>query len=199
MNYFISDTHFGCVDSRGRTLEHDGLIIDRWNAVVHNDDDVYVLGDIGRGGNNETTIHTAQCLAALKGRKHLIVGNHDKDLVDDWRIQSQFVEIVDRKAFRINEGGNSHKVILDHYPVLMWKGQHKRTILLYGHTHNSAEDSVYQCALAQLNTYFENETEGGRTDCPKAIAINVGAMKPYVDYCPKTITQLLEAANETHM
>lgn len=191
MNYFIGDIHFGCTNSwDGRTLEHDSQLIDRWNFVVHNNDDVWVLGDIGRNGSNETTIYVAQCLAALKGRKHLIIGNHDRDLIKDSRIQQQFVEITERKVLRASEGGKSYQLVLDHYPTLMWEGQHKGAILLYGHTHNSVEDGIFQCALAQLNVYFGNERAKGRTDCPAATAINAGVMMSYIDYCPKTITQL---------
>lgn len=196
MNYFISDIHFGSVNSWDkRTLEHDQILITKWNKVIHNNDDIWILGDVGRGGTNDAIIYTAQCLATLKGRKHLIIGNHDKDLIKDWRIQSQFIEMVDRKALHINEGGKSYRLILDHYPILMWDSQHKGTILLYGHTHNSTEDNIYQCALAQLNAYFESERAEGRTDCPEAIAINVGAMKSYIDYYPQTITQLLKGRN----
>mgnify|MGYP003302343206 CR=1 FL=1 len=54
MNYYISDIHFGCQNNyEGRTLEHDQLIKKNWNEVVHNNDTVYILGDIGREGNNK--------------------------------------------------------------------------------------------------------------------------------------------------
>ena len=51
MNYYIGDLHFGCTNKyENRTLETDNLIIKNWNHVVHQNDDVYLLGDIGRFG-----------------------------------------------------------------------------------------------------------------------------------------------------
>lgn len=53
MNYFISDLHFGHknilkFDNRPflNIEQHDKAIIENWNNVVGEDDDVYVLGDI---------------------------------------------------------------------------------------------------------------------------------------------------------
>ena len=64
-------------------------IIKRWNKKVTNGDDVYILGDIGSRGYQNMHV---ELIAQLKGRKHLIVGNHDD--IKDLRVQQQFVEIV---------------------------------------------------------------------------------------------------------
>ena len=52
MNYYISDLHFGHAnvirhDARpfADVGEMDRVLIERWNAVVGEDDDVYVVGD----------------------------------------------------------------------------------------------------------------------------------------------------------
>lgn len=195
MNYFISDLHFGAnyrFDDEIRERRfHDSLICGKWNSTVTNADHVYVLGDIGRTGNNCEVEYAAQLFATLKGTKHLIVGNHDR--IDDLRLKTQFAEIVDYKRLRFSECGKSYEVVLSHYPILFWENQHKGAIHLYGHVHNTIEDKLYQCALSEfVNPYFRSEREGGRTDCPEAIAINVGAMRPYMDYCPRAIHELLD-------
>ena len=78
MNYYISDIHFGCQNSfDSRTLEHDKIVKENWNRVVTNADTVYILGDIGKIGNNQDTEKLIEIIATLKGRKILVTGNHD--------------------------------------------------------------------------------------------------------------------------
>ena len=78
--WFISDTHFGhtnileyekvarpfsCLD------EMHEVMIDRWNSVVKQNDIVYHLGDFAFGK------HTIAIADRLRGKKRLIMGNHD--------------------------------------------------------------------------------------------------------------------------
>lgn len=54
--------------------EHDAAVFDNWAATVGKDDSVWVLGDLTLG-------HPAwvqPMLSKLPGRKHLILGNHDR-------------------------------------------------------------------------------------------------------------------------
>jgi calcineurin-like phosphoesterase family protein len=78
--WFISDTHFGHKnileyekDARpfNSVEEMNETIIDRWNGVVGYNDIVYHLGDFCFGRGN---IHIA---GRLRGKKKLIMGNHD--------------------------------------------------------------------------------------------------------------------------
>lgn len=187
-NFYISDTHFGCYNSyENRTLEHDKLIKQNWNNVVTNSDTVYMLGDIGRIGNNKDNEYLLQILATLKGKKILIVGNHDK--LDDARIKQLFTEVCSYKEIIDNIGGKAYKLVLSHYPILMWNGQHKGAIHLYGHTHITEEDKFFQDCLTRLNDYFADKTLKGCTDCPPARAYNVGAM--LIDYTPKTLDKII--------
>lgn len=74
--FLFSDPHFGhenMAKKRGfkSAKEHDELIIERWNSVVHKRDIVYLLGDITmEKGNYEV-------LSRLNGHKRVIGGNHD--------------------------------------------------------------------------------------------------------------------------
>lgn len=190
MNYYIADLHFNCKNSyENRTIEYDNLIKENWNKVITNADDVYILGDIGRIGNNKENEYLISLISTLKGRKHLILGNHDK--IKDLRLKQLFVEIVDYKELTDVLNGKSIKLVLSHYPILMWNGQHKNTILIYGHTHLTIEDQIFQNSIKILNQHFLEETKKGRTDCPQCKAINVGCMNDYMNYTPKTLAQLL--------
>ena len=85
MNYFISDLHFGhqnalSFDDRPfKTIEdHDIALIKNWNDTVGIDDDVWVLGDIS--WYNVT--RTIEIFKHLNGKKHLIIGNHDRNTLE---------------------------------------------------------------------------------------------------------------------
>ena len=189
MNYYISDLHFGCQNKyEGRTLEHDKIIIDNWNKVVTNSDTVYILGDIGRIGNNKDNEYLCKCISVLKGKEKILVrGNHDD--IRDCRIKQLFTEVCDRKDIIDNCNGINHKLVLQHSPELFWWNQHKGAILLYGHLHISDEWEVYKHCLEHVNDFFKDKTLKGYTDCPPATAINVGCM--LLGYQPRTLKELI--------
>lgn len=62
--------------------------------------------------------------------------------------------------------------MLSHYPILMWNGQHKGSILLYGHTHQTVEDAFFQECIRTMNEREDILHEGE----PKIHAINVGCL-----------------------
>lgn len=190
-NFYISDLHIGCQNKyEGRTLENDKTLESNWNNVVTNADTVYVLGDIGKVGNKTETEYIIKAIAPLKGKKILIAGNHDR--ISDYRLKQLFAEICDYKEICDNFDGRAYKLVLSHYPILMWNGQHKGTVLLYGHTHNTEEEYYFKKCVSGLNEFFKDKTLKGATDCPPAKAYNVGAMLPYINYCPRTLKEILE-------
>lgn len=161
-NFYISDLHIGCMNKyEGRTLETDQKLKENWNKVVTNADTVYILGDIGRTGTNKDNEYLASYLAALKGKKVLVKGNHDR--LDDIRIKQQFTEICDYKEIIDSFEGKTYKLVLSHYPILMCNGE---------------------C--------FSYQTKTGRTDYPRVKAYNVGAMLPYINYCPRTLKEIMD-------
>jgi len=196
MNHYISDLHLFCrsqVDNGG--VNYDGrpfksldemheYILRRWNEKVNNGDTVYVLGDVAMRGKNDALI---ALVAQLKGKKVLIKGNHDD--LSDYRYKQLFHEILDYKELSDSFEGRTYKVVLSHYPILMWNGQHSGTLLLYGHTHNSAEDMFFQTCLQSMNG---NEELKLRRQGEKTFrAINVGCMMPYMNYEPRTLKEIL--------
>lgn len=87
MIYFTADQHFGdsniigyCDRPFRDADEMDDAIIATWNDTVKNDDDdVFVLGDFSFMEDEEPDVSFIRgILSKLRGRKHLIVGNHDK-------------------------------------------------------------------------------------------------------------------------
>lgn len=196
MNYYISDLHFFCnsqIDNGGinfdgrpyKTLEEmHSSILKRWNEKITNGDTVYILGDISMRGKNDSLI---ALVAQLKGRKVLIKGNHDD--LSDYRLKQLFSEILDYKEVSDSFEGKNYKLVLSHYPILMWNGQHKGSILLYGHTHATKEDTFFQSCLTEMkNQIFDN-----RNGSNEILAINTGCMLPYMNYEPRSLKELLEA------
>lgn len=52
--------------------EHDSVLIENWNSVVHKKDIVYILGDVAYDTDKHYSL-----LDKLKGRKIVVLGNHD--------------------------------------------------------------------------------------------------------------------------
>ena len=132
--FFTSDTHLFhkkiiqfCPDTRkGETIEemHE-LIIDKWNSQVGMTDTVYILGDFSFSSSKKTI----PILSRLKGRLHLVTGNHDFWVDDDSR--QYFESISDIKHIKI---GNQ-KVVMCHYPTVDWPNMSHGAYHFHGHTH----------------------------------------------------------------
>lgn len=125
----------------------------------------------------------------MKGNKHLIVGNHDR--VKDQRYKQLFVEVCDYKEVKDNINGKEYNVVLSHYPLAFWNHQHHYrrdgeeykvwNIQLYGHVHNSNEETIFQDFIKSLNEKHNI----------KCIAKNVGCMMDYMNYTPKTLVEII--------
>lgn len=191
MVYYTSDLHFCCENSyEGRTLETDKLIVDNWNKKVTNGDDVYILGDVAYFGT-KLNAYACSMISQLKGKKHLILGNHDGKGIKDTRVAQLFTEIVPYKEILDYVDGTTYRLALSHYPQMFWNGQHKGWIHLYGHLHTSKENDLYNEYLRKTNEYFEYERIiNERTDCPPIKAYNVGCM--LWNYEPVTLKEILE-------
>lgn len=158
MNYYIADMHLFCktqtqegrvnFDNRPfrNTDEMHRCFADHWNAKITNGDTAYIFGDMALRGKNEELI---ALVARLKGKKILIKGNHDD--LGDYRYRQLFQEVCDYKEITDSFDGKNYKLVLSHYPILMWNGQHRGTILLYGHTHMSSEEDYFQHCLRAMN------------------------------------------------
>lgn len=193
MNYYIADMHLFCTSQTRAGINFDNrpfenptemheCFLGKWNCKITNGDTVYILGDISIRGRNDALI---ALVAQLKGKKVLVKGNHDD--VSDYRYKQLFAEITDYKEITDSFGGSTYKLVLSHYPILMWNGQHDGTILLYGHTHSSEEDGFFKRCVQKLFEFLKIK----RPNQKRLRAINVGCMKPYMDYEPRTLQELL--------
>lgn len=196
MFYYTSDLHIGCKNSfENRTLEHDQLIVSNWNNIVHNNDTVYILGDIGKMGSNKDNSYVASIVSQLKGNKILCIGNHDYEGLKDNRISQLFIEVVPYKEIIDNFNGISHHVVLNHYPIYSWNGAYKGWIHLYGHTHNNFDHILFQESLQQLRKKVnilnnDKEFKNNPKFKKEPYAYNVGCM--LWNYTPVTLKQILE-------
>jgi len=91
-----------CLDDMHRTL------IDNWNSQVKDNDEVWFLGDFAYLKDEDVKKITAQ----LKGKKIIIVGNHDKS--PKKMIELGFDEAYKKKEIKIKD----IDVLLSHYPYL---------------------------------------------------------------------------------
>ena len=133
--WFTSDTHFGhtnIIKYNNRPFQTrndmDLQLIANWNSVVAKDDTVYHLGDFCFCTEQEGQA----ILDSLKGKKHLISGNHDKvakKLVGWESIQPMLEVSIDGKL-----------IILCHYALRVWNKSHHGSWHLYGHSHGSLPD-----------------------------------------------------------
>lgn len=178
MKFYISDLHFGHnnvlrFDNRpfDTVEEMNNKIIENWNSVVGNKDEVYILGDVF--WKNDLAEHI---LPKLKGNKHLIKGNHDK-LSDFMR---KYYSSIDEYK-RIKDEGRD--VILSHYPIAHWDGQFHGSVHLYGHIHVTQDRAFYD--------YYGNYC---REKGLKFQAYNVGCMMGYMDYTPRTLDYIINNA-----
>jgi calcineurin-like phosphoesterase family protein len=137
--YLTSDLHFGHEReflygprNFASIQEHDEAVIERWNSLIQEDDDVYVLGDLMLNDNE----HGLDCLRRLNGRLHLVRGNHDSDV--RWAMYMALPNVVEMNNVIIMKYRKYH-FYLSHFPTLTAnlekESLHQCTINLFGHTH----------------------------------------------------------------
>lgn len=109
--------------------EMNEVIIERYNAVVSPNDEVFLLGDIVMGSAAEA----AGLVARLNGIKHLIRGNHDTDAkIKSYIENNSFESILWASTVKWSKSRNFY---LSHYPVLVENHTENPTWVLHGHTH----------------------------------------------------------------
>lgn len=151
--FFTSDTHFNheriLTMGNGRPFysieTHNESLINNWNAVVKDDDQVYVLGDFAWA--NEPRQITS-ILSRLNGKKYLIIGNHDRQKLHAYALNEgywQYMRMIDTLTYVTNEGVE-YKIVLSHCPFLEFTGSYKpNTIHCYGHIHDTKNyDDIYK-------------------------------------------------------
>ena len=139
MIYYTSDLHFGhnniikyCNRPYVDIYDMHKHLIQNWNNKVKDNDDVYILGDFAFQNSNVSIFTIQDILRSLKGKKHLIVGNHDQ-WVNKQQFNPRYFESIDYYK-EIKDGGKD--IILCHYPIESWNGMEYGSIHLHGHLHD---------------------------------------------------------------
>jgi calcineurin-like phosphoesterase family protein len=107
----------------------DAALMARWNETVGAADTVWHLGDFAIRVPRD---RAAAILAGLNGTKHLIAGNGDPETV---RALSGWASVRDYADLELD----GHRLVLCHYPLRAWNGQHRGAIQLHGHSHGRLE------------------------------------------------------------
>ena len=109
-------------------------IIERWNERITDEDDVYVLGDFFMGKLDEIE----PILSRLRGRIHLIRGNHDQpNRIKIYEAHGIDVKDIDYIKYK------GRFFILCHFPIAndefikMVREDNSEVICLYGHVHSN--------------------------------------------------------------
>ncbi|WP_323992859.1 metallophosphoesterase [Nguyenibacter sp. L1] len=136
--WFTSDLHFGhknilkhCNRPFESVKQMDAVLITNWNARVRPTDDIWCLGEFCWKSPERYG-------ARLKGRKHLIVGNHDGVSVQTWDGWTSVQHYAELKL-------DDRKLVLFHYPIAEWNGFYRDTIHLYGHVHGNRPFTGSSC------------------------------------------------------
>lgn len=179
--FFISDTHFGhtnCLKFDNRPFltakECDEHMIARWNDVVKQDDHVYHLGDVSWLNQQQT----ADILSRLNGVKHLIAGNHDKNILKSDDLLSYWKDVSNYKEIMVDD----KHIILCHYPIVCYKNHfYEGWFHLYGHVHNSFESHMVEHFQMEMRDLYSRRIN----------MYNVGVMMRHMDYTPRTIEEII--------
>lgn len=142
MIHFTSDTHFGHknilrYDNRPfkSIEEHDSALIRNWRETVTEYDEIYHLGDFSFCSKEKT----ADLLSKLPGKKYLVIGNHDRDIMKTPELRSQFKKTNDIMQFNYQWKGESIRIVLCHYSMRVWYNSHHGSVHLFGHSHGSLQ------------------------------------------------------------
>lgn len=170
MIFYTSDLHFGhgnAIDFDNRPFadveEMDAQLIKNWNAKVCEEDEVYILGDFAYRNKKPAEWYLQQ----LKGRKHLVIGNHDVVTLKN-ETAMEYFETVE-KMQHVADGGKH--ICVCHFPMAEWNGSHRGSWHIYGHIH-STKAETYDFMKA------------------KERALNAGCM--INNYAPATLDELIQ-------
>ena len=183
--YFISDLHLGhknAIDLDNRPFDSieqmDETLIQNWNSVVKPEDHIWILGDLAWKSWNKSGF----LLKQLKGKKHLIIGNHDK--IQNTQ-QNYFATIDEAKEITVFIEDVKYKVVMSHYPIPWYNGhRHPNRIHLYGHVHLTQEFSYVMDTRKRLMEDPKIQSYGKM--------FNIGAMMPYMDYMPQSLENIVK-------
>ena len=174
-SFFVSDLHFGHQnilhfhkerrdaigvsfeelkeDPKSAVLKHDEWLIGLWNETISNKDDVYYLGDFCFGNEQ----NAEAILKRLNGKKHLIIGNHDKPLRNlgqyfEWTGQIREVKFTNDLYPYLN---STLCLEMCHYPMVAWNRRTHGTVMVHGHTHGAVNGINKESGELRIDVGFD--------------------------------------------
>lgn len=141
LHFFTSDLHLGDPN----ILRHENrpftsvdamtdAIIANCRARLTKKDDLWIVGDFVRGADAELA---ERFFGEVPGRKHLIVGNHDRRTIQALPGWTTVTAMMEMKA-------DGQPVTLCHYPLMTWNGaargadatsEERLSIQIFGYVH----------------------------------------------------------------
>lgn len=112
----------------------DHALIQNWNKVVSEDDIVFHLGDFAFADKSKWR----QIANALKGRKYLIQGNHDRSGDIPTECFEAVGDMMQVSIYDTELEGYS-TFIMTHYPLATWAGINRSICNLHGHIHSTPD------------------------------------------------------------
>ena len=144
--FFTADTHFDhtnilrlCDRPFATVEEMNETLIANWNRKVHGNHTVYILGDMFFRTSNPEAI-----LSRLKGKKHLILGNHDSQWIGKVDPENWFESV--EHFLEVSDGQRG--LTLCHFPLVTWAHQ-KRTYMIHGHIHGNTDMDYWPLLVAR--------------------------------------------------
>jgi calcineurin-like phosphoesterase family protein len=137
--FFTSDTHFGHGGALGlyrrpfaSVAAMNEAMVERWNAIVGPDDEVWHLGDFAI---LQPAAAVTAWLGHLNGKKHLVAGNNDPPETTGqpgWASVMPYAELTVDGVL----------LVLCHYPFRSWRRMMKGSFDLHGHCHGRLGDPL---------------------------------------------------------
>lgn len=135
--YYISDTHFGheniikyCSRPFKNIDDMHRQLIQNWNSTVTPEDEVYIIGDFAYGMSSKKEVF--EILEQLNGKKHLLIGNHDKHWLAEASDEELLMHFETLPSYMIIVYDSERKIGLCHYPIVSFPGT-----IIHGHIHNN--------------------------------------------------------------
>lgn len=146
---------------------HDEHLIEQWNKVVNKKDLTYILGDV----TMETAEHYYK-LDRLKGRKVVVLGNHDK-----YRDIPELLKYVDGVAGMVDYKG----CVLTHCPIHPSEISFCR-LNIHAHIHHNNKLEELECSPRYGDEGDKKEKTAHKYKCVDAYLL---------DFKPKLLEELL--------
>jgi calcineurin-like phosphoesterase family protein len=151
--FYTADLHLGhslvaAIRGFESAEAHDRELVERWNNRIQHDDTVWILGDLSL----KKVERFADTLESLRGRKRVVLGNHDTahPMHRGWANQHMELAALSTVDLVVTEATvriHGTQVALSHFPAV---GDHtdadrfipwrpfSRKFVVHGHTHSES-------------------------------------------------------------